>query len=283
MSGESIWRMFPEIREAHPLAHGAWAWGTMRVRDLLETLVEVDQDRVAIVGHSRMAKSAVIVGAYDTRFALVCANGARIEESPDGNTLLENCLAEEISRKVCEIMMASGVYFVCYARGVNYHANADAPRRGQMPGAAPGRFTVRHVLDREALLREGVRRPYKYVAFTEDMQALARLREALEGAGLPVNISSSWFDNLEVMTETANKGGALRFLAERYDIPREEIMAFGDERNDLEMIRFAGWGVAMGNASGEIRRAARLVAPSNDEDGVAAILEESVLKDGNTP
>lgn len=83
MSGESIWRMFPEVREAHPLAHGAWAWGTMRVRDLLETLIEVDQDRVAIVGHSRMAKSAVIVGAYDTRFALVCANGGGLKPLAD--------------------------------------------------------------------------------------------------------------------------------------------------------------------------------------------------------
>ena len=79
MSGESVWRMFPEVRESHPLAHGAWAWGTMRVRDLLETLCEVDQDRVAIVGHSRMAKSAVIAGAHDARFALVCANGGGLK------------------------------------------------------------------------------------------------------------------------------------------------------------------------------------------------------------
>lgn len=83
MSGESIWRMFPDVRETHPLAHGAWAWGTMRVRDLLGTLIEVDQDRVAIVGHSRMAKSAVIVGAYDTRFALVCANGGGLKPLAD--------------------------------------------------------------------------------------------------------------------------------------------------------------------------------------------------------
>ena len=83
MSGESIWRMFPDVREEHPLAHGAWAWGTMRVRDLLETLWEVDQDRVAIVGHSRMAKSSVIVGSHDSRFALVCANGGGLKPLAD--------------------------------------------------------------------------------------------------------------------------------------------------------------------------------------------------------
>lgn len=83
MSGESIWRMFPDSRDAHPLAHGAWAWGAMRVRDLLETVPEIDQERVAIAGHSRMAKSAVIVGAHDSRFALVCANGGGVKPLAD--------------------------------------------------------------------------------------------------------------------------------------------------------------------------------------------------------
>ena len=211
---------------------------------------------------------------------LICANGARVEASPDGETLLEDCLPEAASREVCGIMLDSGVYFVCYTRGVNYHANAETARRGQMPGAAPGRFTVRNVLDREALLREGVVRPYKYVAFTEDGDALARLRKSLERAGLPVNISSSWYDNLEIMSENANKGSALRFLAETYGVPREATMAFGDERNDLEMIRYAGWGVAMGNASAEIKETARLIAPDNDADGVAAVLEKTVLEGG---
>ena len=79
MSAESIWRMFPENADRRPLAHGAWAWGTMRVRDLIETIFEIDRDRVAIAGHSRMAKSAVIVGAHDTRFALVWANGGGVK------------------------------------------------------------------------------------------------------------------------------------------------------------------------------------------------------------
>ena len=71
---ESVWRMFPGVA-ARPLAHGAWAWGSMRVRDLLETVPEIDQSRVALVGHSRMAKNAVITGVHDARYSLICANG----------------------------------------------------------------------------------------------------------------------------------------------------------------------------------------------------------------
>ena len=72
---DSVWKIFP--KEKHPkeiLAHPTWSWGSMRVRDLLETLPEIDQTKVAIAGQSRMGKNAIETGVYDTRFALVCAN-----------------------------------------------------------------------------------------------------------------------------------------------------------------------------------------------------------------
>jgi hypothetical protein len=59
--------------------------------------------------------------------------------------------------------------------------------------------------------------------------------------------------------------------------PPTDSFAFGDNLNDLEMIQAAGLGVAMGNAHADLKRAARLVAPSNDEDGVAAVLWTHVL------
>lgn len=72
---DSIWAVFPEsARPEEILAHPTWSWGSMRVRDLLEKLPEIDQKKVAIAGHSRMGKNAIQTGVYDTRFALVCAN-----------------------------------------------------------------------------------------------------------------------------------------------------------------------------------------------------------------
>ena len=59
--------------------------------------------------------------------------------------------------------------------------------------------------------------------------------------------------------------------------PPSAAVAFGDNLNDLEMIQAAGLGVAMGNAHADVKRAARIVAPSNDEEGVAAVLWTHVL------
>ena len=61
-------------------------------------------------------------------------------------------------------------------------------------------------------------------------------------------------------------------------IGREAVMAVGDSVNDLDMIEYAGWGVAMGNASPQVKAAAKAVTAANDADGVAAAIEQYVLK-----
>ena len=74
-----------------------------------------------------------------------------------------------------------------------------------------------------------------------------------------------------------DKGTALAFLAERLGIAREQVMAFGDSTNDLDMLGAAGWPVAMGNALDVVKALAWRVAPSCDQDGVARTLQECVL------
>ncbi|MBP3358240.1 MAG: acetylxylan esterase, partial [Opitutales bacterium] len=74
---QSIYKIFhkdPKYPECMPFP--AWAWGNMRVMDLLQTQPEIDCDKVAVVGHSRLGKTAIITGAYDTRFAYVIANNS---------------------------------------------------------------------------------------------------------------------------------------------------------------------------------------------------------------
>ena len=84
----------------------------------------------------------------------------------------------------------------------------------------------------------------------------------------------------EVTPPNASKGNALAFLAERYGIPQAETIAVGDSDNDISMIRWAGLGVAIGNAAPEVIAAADRVAPSVFDDGLAAVIEEYVLRNG---
>ena len=83
---------------------------------------------------------------------------------------------------------------------------------------------------------------------------------------------------LEFVDIEANKGNALKFIGELYHIPQSEIVAIGDSFNDLSMIDYAGLGVAMDNASLEIKKHAKYVTLSNDEGGVKHVIDNIILK-----
>jgi hypothetical protein len=87
---------------------------------------------------------------------------------------------------------------------------------------------------------------------------------------------------LDLLPLGVSKGWALERLAVRLGLDRKETMAIGDNWNDLEMLEWAGQGIVMGNAAVELRTLAKTrgwkQAPSNDDDGVAVILEMALAK-----
>ncbi|MHA4807771.1 Cof-type HAD-IIB family hydrolase [Flavitalea flava] len=95
--------------------------------------------------------------------------------------------------------------------------------------------------------------------------------------GDSLNIYTSKPTYLEIMEPQASKSKAIQFLIERWNIDRKEVMAIGDNYNDREMIKFAGMGVAMGNAPDEIKADADHVTDTNNNDGVRKALEKFIL------
>ncbi len=82
---------------------------------------------------------------------------------------------------------------------------------------------------------------------------------------------------LELLNKKASKGTAVKELAELLSIPQESVMAIGDGGNDLDMIEWAGVGVAMENARDEVKAVADHITVSNKENGVAKAIEKFVL------
>ena len=93
---------------------------------------------------------------------------------------------------------------------------------------------------------------------------------------LEVYKSAPYF--LELMPLGVSKGSMLPLLLNKLGVNRDELIAFGDEYNDMTMIGYAGMGVAMANGEPEVKKIANYVCPSNDEDGVADTLQKFVLK-----
>lgn len=83
---------------------------------------------------------------------------------------------------------------------------------------------------------------------------------------------------VEVHHRDGSKGKALAIIAKRLAIPREQVMAIGDNLNDIDMLQYAGLRVAVENSPDEVKRIAHEVVPSADEDGVAYAIHKFVLR-----
>lgn len=103
-----------------------------------------------------------------------------------------------------------------------------------------------------------------------------RLREGLNRDHASVIEHRNWgapWNMIEIVRKGMNKGVALDRIARYYQIEPENVIAFGDEDNDLEMINYAGVGVAMKNAASHLKKVANHITDTNEADGVASFLE----------
>jgi Cof subfamily protein (haloacid dehalogenase superfamily) len=82
---------------------------------------------------------------------------------------------------------------------------------------------------------------------------------------------------IQLVHKQVDKASALKLVAERYNVPQQQVMAIGDAPNDLGMIRWAGLGVAMESGWDRLKQAAKIIAPCNDDDGVACVLKKYIL------
>ena len=106
-----------------------------------------------------------------------------------------------------------------------------------------------------------------FVYFSEDGHSIQEVHEALSNIK-DVDITASSDINLEVMPKNANKGLGMKVLADALGIDMAHTMALGDQMNDLPMIEEAGLGIAMENATEQVKARAKAVTDHHDEDGV---------------
>ena len=96
-----------------------------------------------------------------------------------------------------------------------------------------------------------------------------------------LQVVKSFDTYIEITHRDVSKAKAAEWLAERWGIAREQVLAMGDHENDRSMIEWAGLGVAMGNAISSVKAIADYIAPTDEEDGAAVAIEKYVLDVGD--
>lgn len=204
---------------------------------------------------------------------IITYNGAMIQEAMSGEVLYRKVIPVETAREVVSWLLNQEVHLHLYQKDqVFVHKMNDWSRGYARATRVPvGETDLIKLLEQED---EGIE---KIILFGENKELEAWGKKIHERFTGKVHITSSKPHFLELIHPEVNKGVALMALAKRLGINQEDVMAIGDGLNDIEMIRYAGLGVAIGNARQEVKEAADVVTTSNQEDGVAQAIAKYVL------
>jgi Cof subfamily protein (haloacid dehalogenase superfamily) len=187
----------------------------------------------------------------------ICYNGAVIHQGEE--VLYEDLISSEDTYRIVEsILRANPDVRVGLEIGDILYINQPLDRIG-----------AKHIAD----LLEVANQPAAKVILTlEHYQAVEPLLEVLPQSARV--LLSEKYNLAQIMPVATSKERALRHLMAHWDLSMENVVAFGDDTNDVEMVAEAGIGVAMDNAVPEVKAVADRITASNDEDGVALVLEE---------
>lgn len=218
------------------------------------------------------------------RYAIT-ANGAAVYQVPEKKLLFEDCLDSRQSAALLQKLYRLRLHLDAFINGDAYRQDSTVPLIEQLDIPESLRSYIRDTRISVANLSEYIQSNNLSVAkmtlnFAPDGNGEFPDRDAAEEIlknEPDIDYVSGGFHNLELTKKGISKSKGLAMLCQKLSIPLEETMACGDSENDLDIVKAAGIGVAMGNAQKILLDAADFISKTNEEDGVAYAIEQLVL------
>lgn len=211
---------------------------------------------------------------------IIASNGAIIREEYTNNTLFKSVLLDDIAVEMAGLCRKYGLYCHLYSDNTVYTEKITNISLRYMEWneklEEEDKIKIEVVDSLEDTIKKEKGKVLKAVVVDKDEDKIKTIRNEIMDTGM-VSVSQSLRGNLEVMNKGINKGNAIRILCELYGISNEEVIAIGDNENDLSMIEYAGMGIAMGNAAECLKEKADYITGDYQEDGVAQAIEKFIL------
>lgn len=254
---------------------------TERTRRALEQAVEKGIHIIPATGRPMSGIPKEIIDFPGIRY-IVSSNGARVLDMKNRDVLYEETLPVEKAGEILDIFEKYDTLREIYYDGIGY---ADRGRLEQIEKYQKDPAMQRYICT--------TRRPVEStrVKFETENRGLDKIQalfvsqedkleawESIESQVGDVEVTGALSNNIEVNAKGIHKGAALQFLGEMLGLSMDEVITFGDGSNDIKMLEMAGTGVAMANSVQNVLDIADITAMSNDEDGVARIIEQYVLE-----
>ncbi|WP_431780502.1 HAD family hydrolase [Streptomyces chumphonensis] len=237
-----------------------------RTRDALTAATAAGAAHLVVTGRS-VPWTRHLLDALDYRGLAVCGQGGQVYHAGEHRLLTSVTLDRRLARLAVERVEAvTGPLLLAAARdGLDGEVVATAGYR-----VLPGPLPVRACPDRDELWAAPLAKLYlQHPELSDDALAKA----AREAAGALVGVTVAGPDLVELLPPGLSKATGLSLAARRLGVRAAGTIAFGDMPNDVPMLRWAGYGVAMADAHPDLRDVADEVTASHDDDGVARVLE----------
>lgn len=253
---------------------------TDRTKKALARAIELGITVLVASGRPWMGVPEELRNFPGMRYALT-SNGARIIDTKDGRIIEEHLLSPEFALKALAVCGKYDTLQEVYFDGQGYAPEdqmAYVEKYHRNPSMCEymrkTRIPVKSICE---LVKQENRGLDKVQALFADMDEREKAWEELEQEK-ELELVGSLKYNIEINAAGVNKGSGLINLGKLLGIGREEIMVFGDGDNDVEMLKEAGFGIAMANAEEQVKEAADYITLSNEEEGVAQAIEKLILE-----
>ncbi|HHV58688.1 MAG TPA: HAD family phosphatase [Clostridiaceae bacterium] len=211
-----------------------------------------------------------IIRALGLNFPVITYNGAKVVMGESREILYEKKLSFNDVKTIVELGQKFGTSIMVWDEDRLFAnpLNEKAEKYSTISGVEPEAF------ENAEIFKNGATK----ILWYDEVELINKYKDIV-GSFISgdVNYHTSRPYFLEFVDKRASKAIAMEKLGEHFGISREEMIAVGDGYNDLSMIKYAGLGVAMGNAPDDIKESADFVTLSNDEDGVAHVISKFIL------
>jgi len=209
----------------------------------------------------------------------ICCNGAYIYDFANGRPLANDPLTRDEARRLLALSRQHAVYTMIYDQDFMAYETVDTHLRKLLNWAATLPPSVRPRVEKvesfERLVEEAAT-IWKFISGSDDFASMRAFVDDVEqNLGLCCVWSGS--NRLDITHAGNSKGHRLTQWIAELGIDAAEVIAFGDHQNDIEMLRMAGLGVAMGNSQADVQACADWVTGNNDSNGIADALQRFVL------
>ncbi|WP_160685805.1 Cof-type HAD-IIB family hydrolase [Clostridium sp. C2-6-12] len=203
---------------------------------------------------------------------IICYSGALILDK-DNNILSKEIIDVSDLKQIYKLASEQNIHMSLYKDNEWYIEEMDywAKQESEITNIIPN--VVNFVELIEIWDREETG-PNKILCMAES-DKITLLKQGTEN--IKLNIYPSKPTYLEIMPSNASKTSAISVLQKKFNVKQSEIIAMGDNYNDIDMLEYAGLGIAMGNAPEEVKKHGNHVTLTNDEDGVAVALEKYII------